>query len=48
MIHLGAIAILETSSFLLGWYCHFPLSNADVRDLLSERGIDVDRSTLYR
>nr|WP_254694969.1 hypothetical protein [Antarctobacter heliothermus] len=30
------------------WYCRFPLSYAYVRDLLTERGIDVDRSTLYR
>lgn len=30
------------------WYCRFPLSYADVRDLLAERGIDVDRATVYR
>lgn len=30
------------------WYCRFPISYADVRDLLSERGIDVDGATVYR
>jgi len=30
------------------WYCRFPLSYADVRDLLAERGIDVDRTTVFR
>lgn len=30
------------------WYCRCPLSYADVRDLLAERGIDVDRATIYR
>ena len=30
------------------WYCRFPLSYRDVRDLLEERGIDVDAATIYR
>lgn len=30
------------------WYCRFPLSYADVRDLLAERGNSVDRATIYR
>lgn len=30
------------------WYCRFALSCRDVRDLLSERGIDVDASTIHR
>jgi IS6 family transposase len=25
------------------WYCRYPLSNRDVRDLLCERGIHSDR-----
>lgn len=30
------------------WYCRFPLSYRDVPDLLAERGIEVDRATVYR
>ena len=30
------------------WYCRFPLSYRDVRDLLEERGIIVDVTTIYR
>jgi len=30
------------------WYLRYPLSYQDVVDLLSERGISVDRSTVYR
>jgi len=30
------------------WYLRFPLSYQDVVDLLAERGINVDRSTVYR
>ena len=30
------------------WYLRYPLSYHDVADLLAERGIHVDRSTVYR
>lgn len=30
------------------WYLRYPLSYQDVVDLLAERGITVDRSTVYR
>ena len=30
------------------WYLRFPLSSQDVVDLLAERGIMVDRSSIYR
>ena len=30
------------------WYCRYPLSCRDVRDLLAERGITVDASTVHR
>ena len=30
------------------WYCRYPLSYRDVRDLLAERGISVDAATVYR
>ena len=30
------------------WYCQYPLSYRDVRDLLAERGIAVDAATIYR
>ena len=30
------------------WYCRFPLSYQDVSDLLAERGITVDRATVFR
>jgi IS6 family transposase len=30
------------------WYLRYPLSYQDVVDLLAERGIVIDRSTVYR
>ena len=30
------------------WYCRYALSCRDVRDLLAERGIEVDASTIHR
>ncbi len=30
------------------WYCRYPLSYRDVRDLLAERGIHVDPATISR
>ena len=30
------------------WYCRYPLSYQDVVDLLAERGVAVDRSTIFR
>ena len=30
------------------WYCRYPLSYRNVRDLLAERGITVDAATVYR
>ncbi len=30
------------------WYCRYGLSYRDVRDLLAERGVSVDASTVYR
>jgi len=30
------------------WYCRFSLSYRDVRDLLAERGIELDASTIHR
>jgi IS6 family transposase len=29
------------------WYCRYPLSYRDVRNLLTERGIPVDAATLF-
>lgn len=30
------------------WYCRYAFSCRDVRDLLAERGIEVDAPTIYR
>ena len=30
------------------WYCRYPLSYQDVVDLLAERGVTLDRSTIFR
>ncbi|MBD1202649.1 MAG: IS6 family transposase [Rhodobacteraceae bacterium] len=30
------------------WYCRYPLSYRDVRDMLAERGIMVDAASIYR
>ncbi|MFG6531563.1 MULTISPECIES: hypothetical protein [unclassified Sulfitobacter] len=34
--------------FAVRWYLRYPLSYQDVVDLLAERGITIDRSTVYR
>lgn len=38
----------EVTLCALRWYLRYPLSYQDVVDLLGERGITVDRSTVYR
>lgn len=30
------------------WYCRYPLSCSDLRDLLAERGVTVVASTIHR
>lgn len=30
------------------WYCRYPLSCREVRDMLPERGMTVDAATAYR
>src|SRR3546814_16776710 len=30
------------------WYCRYGISYRDLEELLSERGIDVDHTTIYR
>lgn len=30
------------------WYCRYPLSYLDVRDLLTERGVHVNATTINR
>nr|WP_264210832.1 IS6 family transposase [Leisingera thetidis] len=30
------------------WYCRYPLSYRDVRDMLAKRGVAVDASTVHR
>lgn len=48
------IEILNTSRIEIspvgrkGRYCRYPLSCRDVRDLLAERGVKVDASTIHR
>ncbi|MEI4197785.1 IS6 family transposase, partial [Roseovarius sp. E0-M6] len=32
----------------LRWHCRYPLSCRDVRDMLSEREVTVDASTIHR
>ncbi len=39
---------LEIILCAVRWYLRYPLSYLDVVDLLAERGILVDRSTVYR
>jgi transposase-like protein len=38
----------ELVALAIGWYVRFRLSYADVVEWLAERGIKVDRSTVYR
>src|SRR3546814_14084891 len=30
------------------WYCRYPISHRDLEEMLAERGISVDHSTIYR
>src|SRR3546814_17304795 len=30
------------------WYCRYPISYRDLEELLAERGISVDNTTIYR
>src|SRR3546814_18457560 len=30
------------------WYCRYPISYRDLEDMLAERGISVDHTTIYR
>src|SRR3546814_4274457 len=30
------------------WYCRYPISNRDLEEMLAERGISVDHTTIYR
>src|SRR3546814_5808983 len=30
------------------WYCRFPISYRDLEEMLAERGISVDHTTIYR
>lgn len=30
------------------WYCRFQLSYRDVEEMMKERGLDVDHSTVFR
>ena len=38
----------DTILMAVRWYCRYPLSYRDVRDLLAEWGISVDAATVYR
>ena len=38
----------EVMLLAVRWYCRFPLSYQDVADLLAERGVMVDRATVFR
>src|SRR3546814_6972269 len=30
------------------WYCRYPISYCDLEEMLAERGISVDHTTIYR
>ena len=30
------------------WYCRYQLSSRDVEEMMRERGLDIDRSTVFR
>ena len=38
----------EVILLAVGWYCRYPLSCRDVRDMFAERGVTVDASTVHR
>jgi transposase-like protein len=30
------------------WYCRYPLSYRDLEEMMAERGVEVDHSTIHR
>jgi len=30
------------------WYCHYGISHRDLEQMMGERGVPVDHSTIYR
>jgi transposase-like protein len=42
--HFFPVIILQA----VRWYCRYALSYRDIEELMLERGVDVDHTTLYR
>ena len=38
----------EVILWAVRWYCRYGISYRDLEEMLSERGIDVDHTTIYR
>src|SRR3546814_5802217 len=39
---------LFRSLWAVRWYCRYPISYRDLEEMLAERGISVDHTTIYR
>ncbi len=40
--------LLEVILLTVRWYCRYPLSYRDLEEMMQERGIEVDHTTIYR
>ena len=46
-----ALAVQETGEVILWavrWYCRYGISYRELEEMLSQRGVEVDHTTLYR
>ena len=41
--HIGEVIL-----WLVRWYCRYALSYHDLQEIACERGLSIDRSTIYR
>ncbi len=44
----GAISGVMAILWAVRWYCRYPISYRDLEEMLAERGISVDHTTIYR
>ncbi len=42
--HFSGVAILQC----VRWYCKYGISYRDLEEIMEERGLEVDHTTLYR
>jgi IS6 family transposase len=38
----------EIILWVVGWYCKYSISYRELQEMLAERGVNVDHTTIYR